>query len=293
MLLHILEKDGLIQPPKFLVDNTHYLVMHGSHMYGINQAGSDKDIYGWCIPPKETVFPHLGGEILGFGRQKQRFEQYLDSHIQWKDEQYDFTVFNVVKFFNLCLDNNPNVLETLFAPVDCVLHMTATANIVRESRKDFLHKGIFPKLKGYAYSQLSKMKSKNRVGKRKEVVEEYGFDLKFASHTVRLLLEAEMVLAEGDLDLRRHREQLKSIRRGDLTAQEIEDWCSSKEKQLEELYHKSSLPWGPDEDKIKHLLLRVLETHYGSLDKCIAKNESELSKALSQISEICAKVGYV
>lgn len=292
MLLHKLEKADKIHPPSWLLDNTHYLVIHGSYMYGINTPTSDKDIYGWCIPPKEMVF-HID-EIPGFGTQKKRFEQYLEPHIEYQREEYDFSVFSVVKFFHLCLDNNPNVIETLFAPVDCVLHSTKLGNLVRERRKEFLHKGIYPKLKGYSYSQLSKMQSKERTGKRKDSVEQWGFDLKFASYVVRLLDEAEQVLTVGDLDLRKNREQLKSIRRGEWTCQEVIDWAAAKEKQLEELYTKCDfLPWGPDEKKIKQLLLDVLEDHYGDISAYIRKDESIYKETLQDIKRLCEKVGVV
>lgn len=290
MLLHKLEKADKIHPPSWLLDNTHYLVLHGSHMYGINTPTSDKDIYGWCIPPKEMVF-HID-EIPGFGTQKKRFDQWLEQHIEYQREEYDFTVYSVVRFFHLCLENNPNVLETLFAPIDCVLHNTNIGNIVRERRKDFLHKGIYPKLKGYAYSQLAKAGSKERTGKRKEMIEEHGFDLKFSSHVVRLLDEAEQVLTVGDLNLRKNREQLKSIRRGEWTFDEVKDWAASKEKQLEELYHKCDfLAWGPDEPKIKQLLLDVLEEHYGSLSNLIQRDESIYKKTLESIKGLCEGVG--
>jgi len=50
MILQDLEKRKLIQPPKFLPDNTHYLTITGSQAYGIATDKSDFDVYGWCIP---------------------------------------------------------------------------------------------------------------------------------------------------------------------------------------------------------------------------------------------------
>lgn len=295
MLLHKMKNAEVINPPHWLIDNTHYLVIHGSYMYGINTETSDKDVYGWCIPQKELIFPHLGGEIMGFGIQKERWNQWQSqAKIVYNREEYDISVYNIVRFFHLCMENNPNVLETLFAPIDCVLHNTKLGNIVRERRKDFLHKGIYPKLKGYSYSQLSKMKSKDRIGKRKETVEQWGFDLKFASHVVRLLDEAEQVLTVGDLDLRKNREQLKSIRRGEWTVDEVINWADAKEKQLEELYVKCDfLPWGPDEKKIKQLLLDILEEHYGSLDNCVSRDESVYKEGLEKIQKICNDLGII
>ena len=76
-LIENLEKRKLISPPKWLHHAVQYLIIGGSTAYGYNKDNSDLDVIGWCIPPKEDIFPHLKGEILGFGRQHQRFEQYL------------------------------------------------------------------------------------------------------------------------------------------------------------------------------------------------------------------------
>lgn len=265
-----LYSNGLIHPPSFLLDNLQYEVLMGSEAYGTATDTSDKDIYGFCIPPKDVVFPHLSGEIQGFGRTKKRFEQYQESHIGDGGTSYDVSVYGIVRYFHLCMENNPNILDSLFVPRECVISSTQVGELTRESRWAFLHKGCWPKFKGYAYSQLSKMSSQNRVGKRKEMVEKHGFDLKFASHVVRLLYEAEQILTTGDLDLRRDREHLKAIRRGEVSEADIRQWAADKEKQLEVAYHTSSLPWGPDEDSIKSLLLKCLEHHYGSLDNCVS-----------------------
>ena len=165
-----LEKKGLIRPPKFLADNVHYECIMGSVAYGVSSDTSDMDVYGFCIPPKDMVFPHLMGEIEGFGRQKKRFEQYQQHHIKdesamsGKGRDYDVTIYNIVKYFNLCMENNPNMIDSLFVPQECVLHITQIGNMVRESRKLFLHKGSWHKFKGYAYSQQSKLRSKSHRG---------------------------------------------------------------------------------------------------------------------------------
>ena len=47
--------------------------------------------------------------------------------------------------------------------------------------------------------------------KRQASVEEYGYDIKFGYHVVRLMLEVEQIMIEGDLDLLRNTDQLLSI----------------------------------------------------------------------------------
>jgi len=280
--MNVLEKLADLQlchPPGCVRSGSHYLTVMGSTAYGVAEDSSDFDVYGFCIPAKSVIFPHLTGEILGFGIQKQRFDQWQQAHVFWKEDQggrgrnYDFQVYNIIKYFQLTLENNPNMIDSLFTPQECVLFATQIGQRVREHRRIFLSKICWPKFKGYAYQQMKKMRSQNRVGKRKEVVDQYGYDIKFGYHCVRLLNEVEQILIEGDIDLRRNREQLKSIRRGEWTLQQIEEYFAAKEARLEELYAKSTLPWGPKdgpEEKVKSLLLECLEMHFGSLRDCVS-----------------------
>jgi len=295
MLIQSLKDRGLIAPPKWLPDNTHYLTEMGSVAYGVATDFSDIDLYGFCIPPKESVFPHLAGEIPGFGRHIQRFAQWEQHHIidssagAGKGKEYDFTVFSIVKYFQLCMDNNPNMIDSLFAPHDCVRHVTKIGQLVRDSRKLFLHKGSWHKFRGYAFAQLSKMSGKSKESKRYEMVEKYGYDLKFAYHTIRLICEVEQILTVGDIDLRRDSELLKSIRRGEWSEEQVRNWFTTKERDLEPLYTSSeTVPYKPDEQAIKSLLLNCLEDHYGSLSNIIVSKD-RYETALRDIGDILGK----
>jgi len=156
-----LYKQNLLSAPPWLPKSIQYEVMVGSVAYGVSDDLSDIDIYGFCIPHKDIVFPHLAGDIIGFGRQKNYFEQYQEHHLIDKDNnrEYDISVYNIVKYFMLCMENNPNMIDSLFVPSRCVLYMTKIANMVRDERKVFLHKGAWHKFKGYAYSSLHKLRN--------------------------------------------------------------------------------------------------------------------------------------
>lgn len=289
MLLQDLKKQGVINPPTFLPDNTVYLAVIGSDSYGVSSGSSDHDIFGICIPPKTDVFPHLRGEIEGFGTQKQRFNSWEQHRVKRKDNEkvYDFSVYNIVNYFDLLMKNNPNIIDSIFVPNRCVLHSTAVGNLIRDNRRDFLHKGAFFKFKGYAYSQLHKIsqKSNTKNEKRQKDIEKFGFDLKFSYHLVRLLNECEQILVEGDLDIERSREQLKSIRRGEWSFEQIQEYFNKKELFLEEQYSKSKLRNVPDEEKIKQLLLKCLEHHYGSLSDAI-KLDVDVEQVLSEFQTV-------
>ncbi len=166
-LIQDLSNKKLITPPKWLPTNVHYLVQMGSVAYGVSNDNSDVDIYGFCIPEKAEIFPHLRGEIPGFGENiRKPFEQYQQHHISdqsahgGKGCEYDISVYSIIKFFQLCMKNNPNMIDALFVPSRCVRHTTQIGNLVRENRHIFLHKGSWHKFKGYAYSQLHKMRIK-------------------------------------------------------------------------------------------------------------------------------------
>ena len=246
--------------------------------YGVSSGASDLDIYGFVSAQRDDI-PPSRGRNPGFGAQIQRFEQWSEHHIpnpdDGKDVTYDFAVYSIVKYVDLCMANNPNMIDSLFTPRRCVLHSTAIGEcIFRENRKLFLHKGAWHRFKGYAYSQMAKIKNKVNSSneKRAETIAEFGYDLKFAYHLVRLLCEVEQIMVEHDLDLERNREQLKAIRRGEWTLEQVETYFSEKERVLETTYANSTLQHSPDKKAIKNILLNALEMHYGSMEMAVSRS---------------------
>ena len=318
MLLNVLRDSGLISPPRWLNDDScQRMVIMGSTAYGVSTDSSDLDIYGFCIPPSAIVFPHTTGVIKGFGEQGETFESWSEHHIKTNKKEYDFTIFSIVKYFDLCLKNNPNIIDALFVPDNCVLHSTKVGNMVAASRRSFLNKNAWHSYKGYAYSNFQRYKSiSTRALEAQTFMDEHeipltrieeildhravfcndieikfreivfgltprdvknlstGMDTKGLYHVVRLINEVEQILIEGDLDLQRSKEQLRSIRQGEWSIERIQEYFDQKMIALEESYAKSTLPYSADEPEIKRLLLRCLEEHYGSLDALIKRDVS-------------------
>lgn len=65
-IVNDLHKKGFMSAPNFVSGGMQYEVIMGSMAYGVNTNSSDMDIYGFCIPPRDYIFPHLRGEISGF-----------------------------------------------------------------------------------------------------------------------------------------------------------------------------------------------------------------------------------
>lgn len=279
-----LQDKKIIHVPEWLPTSVNYLTMMGSHSYGTNTPDSDFDLYGFCIPPKMYIFPTNYGYIPGFSKDIPRFDNW-DQNVVVDGKEYDFNVFSIVKYFRLLTDNNPNIIDSLFTRREDVWHCTEIGNMIRDNRKIFLHKGSYHKYKGYAFSQMHKIRSLTRHdSKRKDLIEKYGYDTKFGAHCVRLLLQIQQILIENDLDLKRNSDILKSIRNGDWKLEDLEKWFFSKERDLESVYANSKLPAYPDEKKIRDLLINCLEHHYGKLDEI--KIPSKAEDVLKEIAKL-------
>ena len=278
MILNKLIKTGVLTKganiPRWLPDNTVYLTIMGSMAYGVSSDNSDMDIYGVAMPPKETIFPHLAGHIDGFGPRPQGFDVWQQHHLEHGNQSYDFQIYSIVKFFHLLAENNPNMIDSIYTPRRCILHTTSVGELIRENRSKFIHRGAISKFKGYAYQQMHKIRTKQNASNEKRAadIKEFGFDLKFAYHVVRLVQECEQLLLTGDLDLEKDREVLKAIRRGEWELERLEQWFKLAETRLDALKETSKLPEKPDYKVLRELLHNCLEAHYGNLDNVISKS---------------------
>lgn len=265
-----LARAGLLTVPDWWDGAVAYEALMGSVAYGVATDLSDRDLCGFCVPPPELVFPCLAGEIPGFGTPAPRFDQVQKHHIPDPDDPsgtVDVAIYSIVRYFHLAMENNPNILDSLFVPESCVAYAGAVGQRVRERRRTFLHRGAWVKFRGYAASQLHKLAIKNPEpgSRRAELVAQHGYDVKFAYHVVRLLDEAEQILTVGDIDLQRDRERLRAIRRGEWSLEEIRAHAERKGAELDIALERSALPTGPDEPAIRDLLCECLEAQYGAL----------------------------
>lgn len=294
MIIRDLKDAGKLDCPKWLPDSVAYLTITGSQAYGVSTDSSDLDMQGFCIPPRGIVFPHTVGIIKDFGDQGEKFGDWQQHHIMSQDgkKEYDFAVYNIVKFFQLCMDMNPNMVDLLYTPENCVVVRTKISDMVRENRSLFLHKGAWHKFKGFAFAQMKKIEGGANQSNPKRAADtaKYGYDVKFGYHVVRLMLEIEQILTEGDLDLQRNREQLKSIRRGEWPLERLKAYFEEKEVALEQVYLDSKLPYKADEGAIRRLLLQCLEEQYGNLAE-VVKKDTSMDALLTDLRAVITRHG--
>lgn len=115
----------------------------GSQAYGIATPTSDVDTKGVFIQPLD--------HILGFG--------YVD---QISDEKNDSTYYEIRRFLDLLSTNNPNILELLNLPEDCILHKDPIFDIVLKEKERFVTKICRNSFGGYAISQIQKARGLNK-----------------------------------------------------------------------------------------------------------------------------------
>jgi predicted nucleotidyltransferase len=124
----------------FVKDELIFMTIAGSNMYGMATEESDIDKRGVCVPPKNVV--------MGFAR--------VFNQQEFPNE--DTTVFSLMKFMDLATACNPNIIELLFAPEDCIQTIHPTWERLLARRDEFLSAKSFYTFTGYAFSQLKRIK---------------------------------------------------------------------------------------------------------------------------------------
>jgi hypothetical protein len=125
-------------------DPLQYLIFEGysgSILYGTNTPESDVDTRGICVPPMDVLL-----------------DPFNNFEVKDGFEGEDRAIYSLAKFFKLCADANPNIMEMLFVPKDKTIFSTYIWEMIVGNKNLFLSKNIRYRFAGYAISQLEKIK---------------------------------------------------------------------------------------------------------------------------------------
>lgn len=126
----------------------------GSHLFGTSTPESDEDFEGIFMPDRSLVF--------GFGRCKEVDLGVVDKDDMGRNtaDAIDYKVREYRDFCRLALQNNPNIMNVLFANDENTVVCTEFGKRLKEMAPCFPHMGCIQRYKGYAISQLKKMEIK-------------------------------------------------------------------------------------------------------------------------------------
>lgn len=202
----------------------------------------------------------------------------LDNHMQRTQPEgsrsgpgdIDRQVYSLRKFLTLAAAGNPSIQLVLYAPI---IEATLWGEVLRELAPAFIGRHVIPRYRGYMMSQVMRMDGlkgsghgKRGGGKREELIEEHGYDTKFAMHAARLGFQCVELLRSGELAVPIQGEPgdwLRAVRRGDVSKVEWRKRVDSLDLEMAALMGDHRLPEGPDREVIEHFSIRTHREFWG------------------------------
>jgi len=103
----------------------------------------------------------------------------------------------------------------------------------------------------------------DKVGNRKELYLSKGYDTKFASHFLRLLMEGMELLETGDLQFPlKDKGMILEVKEGKWKLNEVLKLGEEIEKWVEKLSEKSPLPARPRNEEVNSMMMNMLKKHF-------------------------------
>ncbi len=208
-----------------------YRCVVGSKAFGLDDENSDTDYRGIYLPPA-----NLHWSLYGVPEQLENKE---------KEECF----WELQKFLILALKANPNVLECLNTPL--IEYADAIADELLSIKQIFFSKLVYQTYNGYVMSQFKKLEQDLRT--RGEIRP------KHAMHLIRLLLQGIEILKSNELNIKvsQNRDRLLSIKRGEMSWDDLNIWRLKLHKEFETAFAETKLPERPDYEKANEFLIKA------------------------------------
>ncbi len=218
-------------PDELVREHTIYSCVVGSRAFGLATEGSDTDVRGVYLAPTPLFW---------------RFDK-PPAHVEGpREEQFSW---ELERFCELALRNNPNVLECLHSPV--VEYADDLGRELVSLRGAFLSRQAHRTFVRYAVGQRRKLDAD---------VRQYGHPRwKHAMHLLRLLASCRDLLRTGELrvDVGGDRDRLLAVKRGEVPWPEVESWMNRLHEEADRAHDTSPLPPEPDHARVEDFLVRA------------------------------------
>lgn len=190
----------------------------GSGVHGIAIAGTDDhDEMGVFIEPAE--------HLLGLRKPADHYVYRTQPEgARSGPGDTDLVMYSLRKYLRLAIKGNPTALLPLYAPAESVLVLGPAGEELRALAPAMLSQRAVHRFLGYMNAQRDRLLGRGRrsaVPNRPELVARYGYDVKYASHALRLAYQGLEIVRDGRLTLPmpdRERERVLRVKRGDVRA---------------------------------------------------------------------------
>jgi predicted nucleotidyltransferase len=237
----------------------------GSGVHGIAIAGTDDhDEMGVYIEP--------AANLVGLGGSAQHFVfRTQPEGARSGPGDTDLVSYSLHKYLRLAIKGNPTALLPLYAPADAVISVTPLGEELRALAPKVLSRAAVHRFLGYLDAQRKRLlgHSQGKVPSRPELVARFGYDVKYASHALRLAYQGLEVARDARLTLPMpdvERERVLAVKRGDVRRlDDVLDEIASVQAQVEDLLAtgKTPLPEVPDGDAISDWAVSAHRRHWG------------------------------
>ena len=223
----------------------------GSRCLGLETPESDTDIMGVCIEPIEDAY--------GLDAP---FEQFVRTGPDEARDGPDLQIYGLRKFLRLALSGNPTILALLFMPEDMLLKCDARGAQLMDLAPFIVSRQAGKAFLGYMQAQRMRLtgeRGQKRVN-RPDLVEQHGYDTKYAMHVLRLGIQGVELLNTGRLTLPMHpadRNYLRGVRNGSQSLQAVLTKAGELEQELKHLLDNSPLPEQPDRALVEDWMLTM------------------------------------
>lgn len=232
--------------------------------YDPNLPFEDKDKMGIFVLPQEYLFGISHVETI---------ERFWDEKLsQKRTVTWDVVYYSLQKYLRLILKQNPNVIMLLWLADKHYTVKTKLGNRLIDNRDKLISKECYKSFCGYARGQLHRMTHHAPTGrmgrKRKDLVEKFGYDVKNASHLIRLLKMGLETLSTGEMEVERHdNNMLLDIKRGEWPLQKVLDYADELFKLVDKAFLKSPLQEKVDREFVNALCEEITMGFWGNINE--------------------------
>jgi len=176
----------------------------------------------------------------------------------------DLTIYSLRKWSRLALQGNPTALLLLYLPDNAVVIRTSVGEQLQKLAPAFASRRAGKRFLGYLEAQRERLVGERgqRDINRVDLVEQFGYDTKYAMHMLRLGHQGVEFLESGRLTLpiqEQGRTHLMDVRRGRSNLADVLEECKQLELRISSLLDSSPLPPEPDMKTVESFVMDTYE----------------------------------